>query len=327
MKVFLYILACLFFVGIWFALSTFIAPYFIWLTNGDLLYILMFGAILGLLFIFLPLMISTDMEEYRKKNRYIITLIAVPVTLWMGSLATYLRGTNYVHCYKDYYAYRGNLYTKYGKKLADYDWESEFENNRFYMFNSEKNNIGSIYDLNEGRIVLENTNLKYGGKKIEENDCYGIVSKSTGTVVLPAIYDEIRYTDNGWIVAKKSGKYGVLSPLGINLVDFDFKKYVYTDNYTKEYDFVCLQDADNSYNLFKMSWRYGDCVIKTKYKVESVYKEDRFMVIDTDESYMLIDDDGTILLGSCSYMSYDKETDIIKYKKNYAYDYEKIAMP
>ncbi len=340
MKILLYVLAGILSAGIFLVISIFLSPFFMWLTDGDLQHVIpvvvgVMGGVAVICFITLQLIASRNKKKGKRNNLkvyYGLILFVLPVGLSLVGLYAYLDDHYYgFYTYRDYYVNRGTLYTKYGKALVSHDGLTSCGNNRFYMYNREGNHTGSIYDLDEGRFILKNTNLYYGSEKFSENGRNGFVASLTGDVVLPAIYDKLYFLDEGWVIACKDGKYGMLTSLGEPLLDFEYESYHRIDAFDgvkeERQGIICLEDDDGWYYVYILSTDRYNRILETEYEVMEVYKKNRFKVKDSNGSYRLINGRGDNLLGPYEYMSYNEDENTIKYGRDWYDLYGEVAMP
>ena len=241
----LYVFVGLVSVGVWSLAVSFFVPFTAWVAGQD--YIekflpIIIIAVSALAFVVHLFLVVRDRLKGRKTgvrmfkfaNVFVHAVpLAVGVLLYVYFDNKYW-GTSWVGEDGDYLLcwradYDDNVICdKFGRNIFGGD-NIRIDGDIAYNYND---GIGSIFDLNTESLLLEDTNLMYGADFFSANGMYGMVSKSTGAVVLPARYDSLEFYDNGWLLAMKNGYYGLLDYLGDCHLDFEYEaiRYVGTDD-------------------------------------------------------------------------------------------------
>ncbi len=240
----LYVFAGLVSIGVWSLAVSFFVPFTAWVAGQD--YIekflpIIIIAVSALAFVVHLFLVVRDRLKGRKTGVRMFKFANVfvhAVPLAVGVLLYWYFVEKYCAAgwvgEDDDYLYRSCLdekvvCNKFGREL--FRGESIYTRGDI-AYSYYDDGIGSIFDLDTESLLLEDTNLMYGADFFSANGMYGMVSKSTGAVVLPARYDSLEFYDNGWLLAVKNGRYGLLDYLGYGSLDFEYEsiRYVGTND-------------------------------------------------------------------------------------------------
>jgi hypothetical protein len=75
--------------------------------------------------------------------------------------------------------------------------------------------------------------LKTGGFLTRKNSKYGLASDQGRLLILPR-FDEVKDLDNGFVIASRKGRYGLLSSSGVNIIPMIYEELKF-DPYNNVY--------------------------------------------------------------------------------------------
>lgn len=321
-KILLYLLAAVLSFGIWFCIGTITIPIIAWALKCNMGEIPAFFSVIILISAIVYFLVSVSCVIFKKcKFKFLSTTLffAVPFSICF-LLMEFMReshGGRYGDWHKDYYVTADGVYNKFGKEVIRERNRIGYSENFFYDYDYE-NYTGSIYDINSKQYILEDTNLKYAGEVFEDNGLYSICLKQTGQTIVPPKYEFIDIMD-GFIKAKRNGKYGILSSLGEELTDF-----IYSDihHLTTIEEGICIEatESDDVNIIFLLSesksfeYLFLTKILTTTYDVCDVCDTDEFIVKDNSRyrEYCVVNDDNERISDWYEEIKYDKDTHTYK---------------
>ena len=175
----------------------------------------------------------------------------------------------------------------------------------------------------KGTIVLEDsfdeiTQILKDSKGVvfKKDGLYGVMTIE-GTVIIPNIYEDLKQLDNGYIVAKKDARYGIIDnsnneklyfnynyitynkDLNIYIAeDIDFKSSIIDENFEVKIIGI-LSEVNSNLKYIKMhingEYKYYNLNFEEKTNIE-ILKGNTLFLSKKEEKYGYIDSDGNVVV-------------------------------
>ena len=334
LKILIYLLAAVLSFSVWTYIGTFMIPFVCWIFGFRIVQFSIFIA--GVICICSTIYLLTAVIlRIKRKTRVLWTclffIVPVSISITLACLANNRYGTWKASWVNNYYIGNDWVFDRFGNKIIYYGYSGRvsYDLNGDYIYIYKGDYIGTIFDTNQGKTVLEDTNLEYGGEIFEENGLYGIVLKGNGQIIVQPQYEALFFSSKGFIRAKRNGKYGLLSPLGQKAIDFEFDDFDYVSEFHQYRSYICFTGQKENRNVVYLldGTSYVDELFSTEYSVEEACEKDRFIIGDDKSKYLrrcIVDDKGTEL--SDWYYDIKYESEKFYGREGWDYNWKEITL-
>ena len=302
LKMLLYLLAAVLSFSVWTCIGTFMIPFVCWIFGFRIVQFSISIAVIICICSVIYLLTAVILRIKRKlKILWTCLFFIVPasVSITLACLADDRYDRTNASWINNYYLGDEWVFDRFGNKIT-YLGYSRCRHNGDYIYIYKGDYIGTIFDTNQGKTVLEETSLEYGGEIFEENGLYGIALKENGQIIVQPRYEALFFCNKGFIGSKRNGKYGLLSPLGQKIFDSEYDDFDFVSEFHQYRSYICFTGEKENRNVVYLFDGYSnvDELFSTEYSVADACKEDRFIIRDDDNSYYrycIVDDRGTEL--------------------------------
>lgn len=263
------------FILFWFYICTYLSPFVAWMLDWVVYTfpLVLFIIFLGLLWI--HVLVCAPIILYKKgwlRNMMYVLSVFPPLALfhlvwlvkkkyywplvWMpflcfsilsvGYMKNRYRGYSFCGDYIRFKSLSGDcgIANKYGNVVlgADYFNVAIKRNGNAVLIGQNSGGEG-LYSINEGRMLVPmGYTLKTFCTVEESGGMKGLVSKA-GDVIVPFVYDVIKFCEDG-IIVSKSGKYGMLDEWGqYEKIDIEYEDYSIKESIEDKYYYVFYHDG------------------------------------------------------------------------------------
>ena len=328
----LYLLAAVLSFSIWTYIGTFMIPFVCWIFGFHIVHfsvsIVAVICICSVIY-FLTAVILRIKRKLKILWTCLFFIVPASVSITLACLADDRYDRTNASWINNYYLGDEWVFDRFGNKIT-YLGYSRCRHNGDYIFIYNGDYIGTIFDTNQGRTVLEDTSLEYAGEIFEENGLYGIALKEDGQIIVRPRYEALFFSSKGFIRAERNGKYGLLSPLGQKIIDFEYDDFDYVSEFHQYRSYICFTGQKENRNVVYLLDEYSnvDKLFSTEYSVEEACKKDRFIIVDYNSSDFrrscIVNDEGTRL--SDWYHSITYESKKFYGTQGWDYGWEEITL-
>ena len=302
----LYVFVGLVSVGVWSLAVSLVSPLLAWTVGSDDIdKVLSVWVVLAAAVCFVAHAVVVTFNKLKKRNvaavarNYVYVLIhAVPLAVGFvafnvldmrygaGGWGGYEHRGNkdYYICF-NYSTYDMLAYNKFGKQIGRTCSRISSDDDYIYFYEGDSFN-GDVYDISSGQFVISNSNLYEEGEIFEQNGKYGVRLTDGLDVIVRAVYDELEFTPQGWLMAAKDGRCGMLTVLGEKGVDFSYDRlHCMAVSGVNENVIVASDDDGDKVLRFDNSCMIDFC-FTTKHRVVEACPKNEFIVCrDGREAY------------------------------------------